>query len=104
MQDARIKTVETIQVRAEFLFELASKNQWVNRVPRCLPNKIRGGESWIWVDKNGNVFECGADFIEAEKHETYPCKVYRLSSVADWSNNQIPVLNAVEVTSNQLTP
>ena len=51
-------------------------------MPEILPEKIRGGETWIWVDKNGNVFECGADFIAAEKEETYPCKVYRLQNVA----------------------
>lgn len=76
--------METIQVKGELLFELASKQQWVNRVPHILPDKIRAGETWIWVDKNGNVFECGADFMAAEEHETYPCKVYRLSNVAGW--------------------
>jgi len=77
--------MEKIEVNGEFLFELASKQQWVNRVPKILPDKIRAGETWIWVDKNGNVFECGSDFMEAEKHDTYPCKVYRLSNVAGWA-------------------
>ena len=74
--------METIQVKGELLFELENKQQWVNRVPEILPKKTRGGESWIWVDKNGNVFECGADFSAAERLNTYPCKVYRLSNVA----------------------
>jgi len=77
--------METIQVNGELLFELESKQAWVNRVPRILPDKIRGGETWIWVDKNGNVFECGADFMDAEKAETYPCKVYRLQNIAGWA-------------------
>jgi len=77
--------MEKVQVNAEFLFELASQAQWENRVPQILPEKTRTGETWIWIDKNGNVFECGADFMAATKHDTYPCKVYRLISVAGWA-------------------
>lgn len=77
--------IEKIVVTGEFLFELESKQDWINRVPRILPDKIRKNETWLWLDKNGNVFECGEDFINAEKHETYPCKVFRLYSVSDWS-------------------
>lgn len=77
--------MEKIILNAEFLFELANKQQWINRVPQILPKKIRGGETWVWVDINGNVFECGADFSAAEKLETYPCKVYRLVNVASCS-------------------
>lgn len=73
---------EVIEVRGELMFELSSKQDWVNRVPRILPDKTRAGETWVWVDKNGDVFECGADFIAAEKLDTYPCKVFRLSNVA----------------------
>ena len=74
--------MEKITVNGELLFILFSKQDWINRVPRILPAKIRGGEQWLWVDKNGNVFECGADFEAAKKAETYPCKVYRLQNVA----------------------
>lgn len=77
--------MKTIQVNGELLFELESKQAWVNRVPQILPDKIRGGETWIWVDKNGNVFECGVDFTAAEKAETYPCKVFRLQNIAGWA-------------------
>jgi hypothetical protein len=73
-----------IKVNAEFLFELQSKQHWVNVVPKILPEKSRNGEQWIWVDINGNVFECGADFSAAELHSTYPCKVYRLQSVSSF--------------------
>lgn len=74
--------MEKIIINAEFLFELANKRQWINQVPKILPEKIRAGETWVWLDVNGNVFECGADFTAAEKQESYPCKVYRLVSVA----------------------
>jgi len=77
------EAVEIIQVKGELLFTLASKQQWINRVPQILPPKRRTGEVWVWVDKNGNIFECGADFSAAEELDTYPCKVYRLCSVSD---------------------
>lgn len=48
--------MEKITVNGTLLFELRSKQDWINRVPQILPEKLRGGESWIWVDKNGNVF------------------------------------------------
>ena len=71
-----------ITVKGELLFELESKQQWVNRVPQILPEKTRSAETWLWVDKNGNVFECGLDFRIADEKATYPCKVYRLENVA----------------------
>lgn len=52
-------------------------------MPDILPEKTRAGESWVWVDKNGNVFESGADFSAAEKNNTFPCKVYRLVNVSN---------------------
>jgi len=76
-----------ITVNGELLFELESQQAWINRVPRILPPK-RPGEQWIWVDKRGNIFECGADFMAAEKDETYPCKVYRLQTVAGFSKSK----------------
>lgn len=72
---------EQIIVNGELLFELRSKQDWVNRVPRILPKKIRAGETWIWVDQNGDVFESGVDFAAAEIRATYPCRVYRLQNV-----------------------
>lgn len=73
---------EKITVNGEFLFELKSKQDWINKVPRILPEKTRSGEQWIWIDKNGNVFERGLDFEAAQRLDTYPCKVYRLQNVA----------------------
>ncbi len=74
--------MENITVKGELLFELESKRQWINRVPEILPKKTRSGETWIWVDINGNVFESGKDFMVADEKVTYPCKVYRLQNVA----------------------
>lgn len=58
-----------------------SKREWVNRVPDCLPQKTRAGETFIWIDVNGEVFELGRDFKTAEEKGSYPCKVYRLVNV-----------------------
>ena len=74
--------MEKVTFNGELLFELSSKQDWINRVPGILPQKIRGNEQWIWVDKNGNVFESGKDFSAAEKQNTYPCKVYRVQLVS----------------------
>ena len=80
--------MEEIKVNAEFLFELKSKHEWVNKIPDILPGKTRAGESWVWLDKNNNVFERGADFIAAENHDAYPCRVYRLVSVDVWAKER----------------
>ena len=83
LPEIKDKATNEIKVKVEFLFELANKQQWINRVPNILPDKTRAGETWIWVDKNGNVFESGADFRVAEENNTYPCKVYRTINVAN---------------------
>lgn len=74
--------MEKITVNGELLFVLMNKQQWVNRVPHILPEKTRGNEQWLWVDKNGDVFESGADFMKAEEKDSYPCRVYRLKNVS----------------------
>jgi hypothetical protein len=76
-----------ITLNAQFLFELDSLEDWANRVPKILPDKIRAAETWVWVDKNGNVFESGKDFMEAKEHATYPCRVYRLINVDTWAKS-----------------
>lgn len=73
--------MEKITVNAEHLFTLYSKAEWVAKVPLILPPKIRSGEQWIWVDKNGDVFTSGRDFKAAELKHSFPCKVYRLNNV-----------------------
>jgi hypothetical protein len=39
--------------------------------------KNRYKEEFLWLDKNGYVLERGADFMAAEKINSYPVKVYR---------------------------
>lgn len=80
--------MEQITINAEFLFELSSKQEWINRVPRILPSKKRhSNELWIWFDVNGNCFEIGKDFSAAEEMSSYPCKVYRVVTVAEALGN-----------------
>lgn len=92
--------MEKITVNAELLFELASKQEWVNRVPGILPSKTRNGEQWIWADKHGNVFECGLDFMKAEQYITYPCKVYRLQSVSAWAKEHESLLEKLSTKTD----
>ena len=80
--------MDKIEINAELLFELANIKEWVRKVPRILPPKIRFEEKFIWVDANGHVFECGADFMAAEALCTYPCKVYRTKTVSEWAKEK----------------
>jgi hypothetical protein len=75
--------MEKVTVNGELLFELTSMEDWKNRVPGILPRKLKHGETWLWVDKNGCIFQCRADFKAAEKQASYPCRVYRIKNVAD---------------------
>ncbi len=79
--------IQNITVKGEFIYEIQSKQDWINKCPERLPQKQRSYEQWAWVDKNGNVFLIGEDFSAAEKAATYPCKIYRLQSVADAHNS-----------------
>lgn len=79
-----------IRINAEFLFELKSKEDWINKLPRILPEKTRSGEKLIWIDVKGNVFEGGVDFEAAEKLNTYPCRVYRPVNVASCLTSSNP--------------
>jgi hypothetical protein len=72
-----------VLVEAEFLFQLESKQDWVNKCPDILPHKKRGKhETWLWLDTNGNVLEIGVDFQAAKELATYPVRVYRTINVA----------------------
>lgn len=79
-----------IKVFAEFLFQLDSEEDWIKKVPKIVPPKIRSGETRIWVDKYGNVFEAGVDFRAAQILDSYPCRVYRLRNVASTMPNPQP--------------
>lgn len=74
--------MEKIFINGVLILELKSKQDWINKLPNHLPKKTRGNENYLFVDKNGNVFETGADFIAAEEQDSYPCKIYKLQSVS----------------------
>ncbi|OOG19148.1 hypothetical protein BWD42_04145 [Sphingobacterium sp. CZ-UAM] len=75
-------------VKAELILTLESKNDWINKVPRRLPDKNRHKENFLWIDKNGCVFELGEDFAAAERMGTFPCKVYRTITVSQFENRK----------------
>lgn len=66
--------MEAILVNAEFLFQLNSKQEWVNRVPNILPEKTTKAEEWIWIDTNGNYMAIGEDFEAARNMDSYPVR------------------------------
>lgn len=74
--------IETITVKAELLMELKSKQDWVNRIPWHLPEKRYESEKFLWIDKNGNQFERGLDFMLADEHDLYPCRIYRIPAIS----------------------
>ncbi len=71
-----------IEIEAEVILTLESKSDWISKCPERLPHNKRPGENYLFLDKNGNVLERGADFMAAEKLDTYPVKVYRLKPVS----------------------
>ena len=75
--------METINVKAELLLILDSKQDWVNKVPRRLPPKQTAAEERIWIDSQGCILALGEDFTAAETLKTYPVKVYRLVRVIE---------------------
>lgn len=64
-------------INAELIIILTSKNDWINRIPRCLPEKQYYKEEFLFIDSNGNKMTNGGDFMAAEEMKTYPVKVYR---------------------------
>lgn len=70
--------IETIQIQAEFLFQLESRHEWICKAPFNLDSN----EKYVWIDKNGNSFNFGIDFRIAEEIKSFPCKVYRLISIS----------------------
>lgn len=68
---------------AELILTLESKNEWVRKVPRHLPEKNYYNEQFIWIDANGNTLVMGEDFAAAERMDSYPVRVYRHIRVSD---------------------
>jgi hypothetical protein len=67
---------------------IESKQDWVNRVPYCLPTK-EPGEVWVWIDRNGNCLTLGRDFSATEAHGAFPVLVYRLFRSSDFEPQTI---------------
>jgi len=66
-----------IEVNGTLVYTIESKGQWINRFPGAIP-KLPMSESYLWVDKEGNIATCGEDFMRAEDFEKYPIKIYWL--------------------------
>lgn len=79
--------VKKITINAIEVFEIRSKNHWVNSFPGAIP-KLPVTEEYLFVDAQGNIAMCGEDFMVAEKEATYPIKVYLLKRIAHDSNPQ----------------
>jgi len=73
---------QLILLNAELILELHTKNQWINRVPDCLPEKRYFKEEFLFIDSHGNKMHCGGDFSAAEKLDSYPVRVYRLKTAS----------------------
>lgn len=69
-----------IKINGTLVFEIQSKNHWVNAFPGAIP-EIPQRESYLWVDAQGNIATCGGDFMHADKIDTYPIKVYWLQRI-----------------------
>lgn len=70
-------------IRAEFLFEFANKQQWINKAQSWFAPYRSLSEKVICLDTGGNVLTSGKDFAGAEVMKTYPVKVYRLVRVSE---------------------
>ena len=76
-------------IRAEYLFEFASKQQWINKAQSWFAPYLSKAEKTICLDKAGNVLTTGKDFADAEIIQTYPVKVYRLVRVSEVFQNLV---------------
>jgi hypothetical protein len=80
----KTKPMSHIQsIRAEFLFEFANKQEWINKAQSWFSPYLSKAEKTICLDTGGNVLTTGKDFADAEVLETYPVKVYRLVRVSE---------------------
>ena len=70
-------------IRAEFLFEFANKQEWINKAQSWFLPYLSKAEKTICLDTGGNVLTTGKDFADAEVLKTYPVKVYRLVRVSE---------------------
>ena len=80
--------MEFITINGELITELASKQDWVNRVPRCLKRKTQA-DQFLFVDVNNNCLTIGEDFRVAEETASYPVRIYRLQRVAEAAAKEV---------------
>lgn len=85
--------MENIKINAELIITLTSKNDWINRIPRCLPEKQYYKEEFLWVDSDGNKMVQDSDFMAAEVMCTYPVKVYRFITASQEVERQNDLVN-----------
>lgn len=87
--DALIETAKP-SINGELIITLNSKNEWVRKIPRHLPEKKYYNEQFLFIDANGNKLAMGEDFTAAERIGSYPVRVYRHTRVSDVAkeNNQ----------------
>lgn len=72
------------EIRAEFLFEFKSKQEWINNAQDWFEPYKSNAQKTICLDTGGNVLTTGKDFADAEIIKTYPVKVYRLIRVSEF--------------------
>lgn len=89
--------MEQIKVNGKLVFEIHSKNHWINSFPGAIPN-LPMSEQYLWIDNNGNIATCGEDFMYAETEDSYPIKIYhlqRISHLDEKNQNYVQKLNAI---------
>lgn len=69
--------MDKVKINARLIVTLVSKQDWINNIPRKLPEK-KIGDQFIFIDNNDFILTCGADFSAAEKLQHYPVKVFLL--------------------------
>ena len=69
--------MEEVKINGELVFEIQSKNHWINSFPGAIP-ELPMSEQYLWVDKNGNIATCGEDFMFAEDTDSYPIKIFHI--------------------------
>lgn len=69
--------MEKINVNAEFIFEFASFQSWVNKAKRTIGGFGRY-QQIVCIDKNGNLCFIGEDFMIARDNDLFPVRAYRL--------------------------
>ena len=72
MKDAQNKL--EIHAVGEIILILYSKQDWINRSPRDLPQK-KPGETRLWIDSNGFSLSTGLDFSHTEEQNGFPVRV-----------------------------